>query len=657
MGKKNKLKKKWLILGLSIFIFLVLLISAIEFTSHSRFCSTCHYMKPFYNSWKTSSHKDIECLVCHYPPGIRSKLRAKVEGLLQVGRYWTKLYLKSKPWAEIPDESCLRGGCHSKRLLQGAVDFKTVHFDHKIHLTDLKRGKKLRCTSCHSQIVQGEHITVTESTCFICHFKKSKHYPRIADCSHCHLREDLISSTTSRFNHKPVSENGFSCNKCHTNTILGDGAVPRENCYKCHWEQDRLSKYEDTDLMHTTHITNHKIECNQCHLEIQHKIIKDIESISDCSSCHFNLHEAQKILFSGQGGYGVSKPMPNPMFEKGLSCKGCHIFHEEKGGQILKSDTLFSKPEACESCHGQGFARLLKEWEISTRTKSAQMKLLYQKTSNQVKKSRSSKKTQALKLLEEAAYNIDLVDRGKSFHNIQFANLLLRSAYDLLQQSLESIGASLKLPQLAWTSELVPTECATCHTGIEEVSVSYAGYTFRHKNHLLEQNLNCHQCHSNTRQHGELIATREFCTSCHHRKQPKSCEDCHQVQNLFYRGGRIQDLTIEPDIMAEGEVGCQDCHQEQGKIFWPSTAKCADCHDEEYPQMMMEWQKRIKELHRQLQQQLSITSPQLKTTNPGLYKTATKLLKLLQQDGSWGVHNYAAQEEIMEKLLKQVQKN
>ncbi|HEC32596.1 MAG TPA: hypothetical protein ENI41_08900, partial [Deltaproteobacteria bacterium] len=432
--KKNRLKKKWLILGLSIFIFLVLLISAIEFTSHSRFCSTCHYMKPFYNSWKTSSHRDIECLVCHYPPGIRSKLRAKVEGLLQVGRYWTKLYLKSKPWAEIPDESCLREGCHSKRLLQGAVDFKTVHFDHKIHLTDLKRGKKLRCTSCHSQIVQGEHITVTESTCFICHFKKSKHYPRIADCSHCHLQEDLISSTTSRFNHKPVFENGFSCNKCHTNTILGDGAVPRENCYKCHWEQDRLSKYEDTDLMHTTHITDHKIECNQCHLEIQHKIIKDIESISDCSSCHFNLHEAQKILFSGQGGYGVSQPKPNPMFEKGLSCKGCHIFHEEKGGQILKSDTLFSKPEACESCHGQGFARLLKEWELSARTKLAQMKLLYQKTFNQVKKSRSSKKTRGLKLLEEAAYNIDLVDRGKSVHNIQFANLLLRSAYDLLQQ-------------------------------------------------------------------------------------------------------------------------------------------------------------------------------------------------------------------------------
>ena len=63
-------------------------------------------------------------------------------------------------------------GCHETRLLQGKVKFKRFYFDHKPHLTELRRGKKLRCTSCHSQIVQGDHMKVTESTCFLCHFKE-----------------------------------------------------------------------------------------------------------------------------------------------------------------------------------------------------------------------------------------------------------------------------------------------------------------------------------------------------------------------------------------------------------------------------------------------------------------------------------------------------
>lgn len=157
----DKKKKRRIILLAAAGFFLVLMLGSVEYTSHSKFCSSCHYMKPFYRSWETSSHKDVECSTCHYAPGVRSKVRAKVEGLMQLGRYWTKLYLKSKPWAEIPDESCLRDGCHSKRLLEGQVNFNKVVFDHKIHFSDLKRGKQLRCTSCHSQIVQGEHKVMT----------------------------------------------------------------------------------------------------------------------------------------------------------------------------------------------------------------------------------------------------------------------------------------------------------------------------------------------------------------------------------------------------------------------------------------------------------------------------------------------------------------
>ncbi|MGD0781803.1 MAG: NapC/NirT family cytochrome c, partial [Candidatus Aminicenantales bacterium] len=93
----QKKKKKILRLALiAAAALVVVLFAAVELTSTSSFCSSCHYMKSFYQSWKTSSHGKIECKVCHYPPGIRNTIRAKLEGLVMVGRYWTKLYLQSK---------------------------------------------------------------------------------------------------------------------------------------------------------------------------------------------------------------------------------------------------------------------------------------------------------------------------------------------------------------------------------------------------------------------------------------------------------------------------------------------------------------------------------------------------------------------------------
>jgi len=315
--KAKRRKRRLLLFGIPAAVIL-LFVAAVEFTSTSSFCSSCHYMKPFFESWKTSTHKDVQCKVCHYPPGMKSFFRTKIEGLVMVGRYWTRLYVKSKPWAEIQDASCLRPGCHDRRLLEGQVQFGKVAFDHKAHFEDLKRGKTLRCTSCHSQIVQGEHITVTAESCFLCHFKDKTPEVRTGECAVCHRKDELLA-LKDNFDHAPVFDNGYRCDKCHSRIVSGTGEVPRENCFKCHFENDRLEKYGDTDLMHRTHITVSKIECEQCHRGIEHKIVKDIETIADCQACHQGTHSAQKILYTGQGGKGVPHATPNVMWEKGLS--------------------------------------------------------------------------------------------------------------------------------------------------------------------------------------------------------------------------------------------------------------------------------------------------------------------------------------------------
>ncbi|NIM58017.1 MAG: hypothetical protein GTO16_03610 [Candidatus Aminicenantes bacterium] len=656
--KKKKINKKKRIIFLSIIGFvLILTLGSVEYTSHSYFCNSCHYMKPFYQSWKTSSHSHIECNACHYPPGIRPKIRAKIEGILQVGRYWTKLYLKSKPWAEIPDESCLREGCHKKRLLEGKVKFKRVAFDHKIHFTDLKRGKQLRCTSCHSQIVQGEHITVTESTCFICHFKKSDHYPQISECYHCHHREDLISEKTSKFNHSLVFDNGFECNKCHSHTILGDGVVPRENCYKCHWEIDRLNKYVDTDQMHFVHIFSHKIECNQCHMDIQHKIIKEIETIADCQTCHTDYHKAQKILFIGEGGKGISHPVPNIMLEKGLSCKGCHIFHEETGGKIIKSETFTSKAQACESCHGRGFARIMKDWEISTDKKLSKLRTIYNKASQELEQSKNTEKEKAQKTLEEAAFNIDIVDRGKSVHNVEYSQELLSASYNSVVEALGIIGSSYKPEAFLAVSKEIPIQCYNCHAGIEEINMQIFGLDFPHQKHLIEQKIQCNVCHSNVRKHGEFIATKHGCAVCHHKDTKKDCTVCHQLQKTFYQGGQLNGHDIAKDIMFEAEAECIDCHLgPQNQIFLSDKNKCLDCHDEDYREIFSEWQDSIKNLIDSTKvivrekKKLSLSEGE-KAQLLNIEQT----IRNIELDGSSGIHNYTSTEEILTNLQKELE--
>ena len=71
-------------------------------------------MKPYYDSWKVSSHKNVNCLECHYEPGIKAHIFGKINGLVEVAQYLTHRY-SEKPSAELSDASCLREGVSYQR--------------------------------------------------------------------------------------------------------------------------------------------------------------------------------------------------------------------------------------------------------------------------------------------------------------------------------------------------------------------------------------------------------------------------------------------------------------------------------------------------------------------------------------------------------------
>ena len=249
-----------------------------QVSASPQFCNSCHIMRPYVEAWRHSSHSAVACVQCHYPPGFRDTLWVKFQAISQVAKWATQTY-SSKPFAEVEDASCFRSGCHARDALdaRGAIGFgRGVRFDHRPHLDPTRAGRQLRCTSCHSQIVVEKHFEVATATCFLCHFKGTKsgrELTPIAGCTGCHQppRGEIVVGSI-RFNHEEMVRRGVACEKCHLNVVTGEGEAPRERCFTCHNQLEKIERYPDTPLVHRVHATRHAIECTRCHTEVKHAL-------------------------------------------------------------------------------------------------------------------------------------------------------------------------------------------------------------------------------------------------------------------------------------------------------------------------------------------------------------------------------------------------
>ena len=652
--RSSKLKKLFIIILISIPSLLILVAVSAEFTSRPKFCNTCHYMEPFYKSWKASKHNKITCVKCHFPPGLAGTVRGKLEGLVQVVNYLSGSYIRRRPWAEISDLSCMQSGCHSERLLHGKVNFKNVTFDHKHHLGEIKRGKKLRCTSCHSQIVQGNHMVVTETTCFLCHFKKSdkidiNEYKKMSNCKTCHHWESVTKKQMLkfRFDHSFVVDKNIDCKRCHQNVIIGDGFVPKENCYNCHFDNARLSQYSNSKYLHKIHITQHKIECMQCHLTIQHKVKKlSPDDDLDCLTCHTSQHEEQLTLFTGKVIDKNIHPIPNPMYQKGLTCASCHIYHKE---MIGKGQVDIAKSSSCESCHGKGYGKLLILWKESAKKK---LELFDKDFSNIVTKLKNNgkyKNKEIHSLILKIDNDISFISNGKAIHNIKYSDEIIKHSYQSLRHIIKLTKINYTLPKFA-SASFIPGECSNCHTGIDAINRKFENMQFSHMIHTVQQKIKCKTCHSNLKKHGELIVNKRQCNSCHHsKKNTTNCKTCHKIEDAIYSGNYLDSGS--PNIMFDAGIECQNCHLKDNNIVKPSEKICQDCHDKEYVEIAKEWKNDTKKLFNNAISLLNkIKSKDNFVPNNYYDKLFNRYLQLKEHSAN-GIHNYDLTVDLINKLI------
>jgi hypothetical protein len=437
----------------SVITFLFLLLYSLQLANFPGFCTKCHFMKPYAEAWEHSSHNEVNCVDCHYEPGIKPVIEGKINGLVSVVKYITHTY-SIKPNSEIGDASCLRTGCHNKMDLHAEVVYKkNILFNHEHHLKTLRRGKQLRCTTCHSQIVQGDHINVTESICFTCHFKeRDKNGVGIGKCTLCHKNpSEPVIYHGVEFDHQEFLEGKTDtlCIDCHSGVTQGNGEVPLERCFSCHTEQD--PDLSDPESLHLIHITNRKIECFECHLDIKHGVKAMSNQIKwNCNECHESSHTIAEKMYLGIGAQGVSGE-PDPMFTARVSCQGCHKYRETVNIGGLSFEATKANVKACDDCHGQdsGYTDLALEWQEDIRQMLEKVLLLRKELERPIKLLKdegvSKQNDDIFSIYEKAENNLLFIqaDGSHGVHNYLYSRDLLEDIendYDKCLSLIEKVG-------------------------------------------------------------------------------------------------------------------------------------------------------------------------------------------------------------------------
>jgi hypothetical protein len=472
--------------------------------------------------------------------------------------------------------------------LLGTELYQGVLFDHRPHLTELRRGKRLRCTSCHSQIVQGTHMTVTAGTCYLCHLRGVELNRGTGRCTMCHaVPERVIETAGLSFDHGDVKRFGMRCEDCHEGVVRGRGEVPRDRCYTCHNDPSRLERYGESPLLHQTHVTDHKVECLHCHVEIIHAVPPREQGLAaGCDTCHSAAsgHSAVRDLYRGIAAQDV-EPLPAAMYLAGVRCEACHIRDE---GEARHADAV-----SCMSCHGPGHWTIFRSWMegLQERLDAVEGELETISAAAEVANGAHGAK------LAEVSANVTLLRRGRGVHNPPYALAILRKAAgDLFALRAEITGEEAARP--LWREAPYAIECLRCHFGVELLGATVYGREFSHLPHVMDAGLRCTVCHGDLQSHGSLRLTAQGCDECHEKiRQPmadleaEECLACH-VADI----GRVSDTVRFPhEAHVEMGFSCDTCHQGVGEAAHLEFARsagarpglghsfCSTCHADDVP--------------------------------------------------------------------------
>lgn len=231
------------------------LFGSVAFFSSSKFCVICHEMKPNYNTWQRSRHKNVACVGCHLNTTTATGfLVEEPESLVEVYDHLTGNYPKIINRDSRVSQKLMSSGnctrCHP--INQPILTFgSNVKIDHEAHV---KQG--ITCPTCHNRITHRgasgfnylDGIRMMDG-CMRCHRPgkpariKGKTAP--VSCRVCHQDKKILSKT---FGSKPVDFN--DCDACHQlkdpkiaikfnkSKMFIEAGMTCQSCHKSHLVKD-----------------------------------------------------------------------------------------------------------------------------------------------------------------------------------------------------------------------------------------------------------------------------------------------------------------------------------------------------------------------------------------------------------------------------------
>ena len=283
---------------------------SVHHTAQPEFCNSCHIMEPYYESWKNSQPRRRGLHRVPLRAGLGRDPGGQVQGPLAARQVrHAHAGHQALGRGQRPRAACARAAtpCACSRARSSSA---ASRFDHRQHLLESRRGRRLRCTTCHSQIVQGEHV-VGDRVGLLhvpLHAGRRRRDPRgdrrLPDLPRSAARRRSRSPGAPSITRDYVAR-GVDCRECHDPVVEGDGRVRKERCHSCHAEVGHIERIGETAFLHEKHVTDHKVECFECHDDIHHGLLPlsspEPAEKEGCGSCHVDPHDAALSIYSGHG--------------------------------------------------------------------------------------------------------------------------------------------------------------------------------------------------------------------------------------------------------------------------------------------------------------------------------------------------------------------
>lgn len=456
---------RWLLAGFA--GFLVFNAAAIEISSQSWFCNSCHIMNSYYASWQRSRHKEVACVSCHIPPGMDNLVLAKLNG---AGQLVDDLLSRTstKPSASVSDISCTRSGCHDlAKVRSTAARNSKYFFDHGKHLDLEYAGIAVHCTTCHSHVQGSEHFSLNTQACITCHLVKPAPQPgrdatvvlastgsgpapvgagrkvATSQCDKCHAPPDKpIDYHGLKVIHAEFISYGAGCDSCHRGVTAPPAKVKDDQCFSCHdFGLERLAEtVEQTHRIHTE--GRHKVECFSCHGVTRHGPSAQSMRLDqiDCQSCHQGQHAIQQKTYRNDlvlAHQPATQEAVTPMFLAHVDCTGCHIQPRElKSRPDSGARVTVASARSCDNCHKPGLGeQMIPLWQGNTRA-------LYEAVEKMLPADTSALSAESRTKVEEARRLMELVrlDGSWGVHNPRYTQKLLEEARAKLDQAAREGG-------------------------------------------------------------------------------------------------------------------------------------------------------------------------------------------------------------------------